>query len=92
MKNPDGDDKEARAEYDKAELESLAAKKAEAAAKPGEDEIAAARFNAKEDYQVREALNTLKAFEIHRKIASSSSVPFEVQPAVQADAAVKAER
>ena len=37
-----------------------------------EDEMAPMKFNPKEDYQVREAVNYLKSYEIFKKIASTS--------------------
>jgi carboxyl-terminal processing protease len=64
-------------EYKKEELESLTKKKDKnAKGDKGkddaglDDEMSPMKFNAKEDYQVREAVNYLKGFEVFKKIAN----------------------
>ncbi|MBC7691541.1 MAG: PDZ domain-containing protein [Methylotenera sp.] len=95
MVNPDGDvagdlstapkvpGKESSKEYKKEELEALGKKK-EKVEKLDED-LAPQKFVAKDDYQVREAVNYLKSFEIYKKIANS-----QAPAAVQATAAAQA--
>jgi carboxyl-terminal processing protease len=61
-------DKE-KGEFKKEELETLAKKKdKDGKATKEEDEMAPLKFNPKEDYQVQEALNYLKSYEIFRKL------------------------
>jgi carboxyl-terminal processing protease len=65
-------------EYKKEELESLTKKKDKNAkgdkkddtSNSLDDEMSPMKFNAKEDYQVREAVNYLKGFEVFKKIAT----------------------
>lgn len=79
MANTDGEAKEEKkqpgGDYQKEELEALmskGSKKADAKdGKPQDDDMAPTRMNPKEDYQVREALNYLKSYDILRKIALS---------------------
>jgi carboxyl-terminal processing protease len=39
-----------------------------------DDEMSPLKFNAKEDYQVREAVNYLKSFDLYKKLAAQSSL------------------
>ncbi len=67
----DGPGKE-KGEFKKEELETLAKKKdakdSKDDKKKEEDEMAPLKFNPKEDYQVQEALNYLKSYEIFKKL------------------------
>ena len=76
MVNPDGDEgaptpvAAARPEYRTEELEAAIKKKDGKLADKADDD-SPAKFNPKEDYQVREALNHLKSFELYKRIAAA---------------------
>jgi carboxyl-terminal processing protease len=57
-----------KSEFKKEELENLGKKKPDYGKKSEDDELSPMRFNAKEDFQVKEALNYLKGFEIFKRI------------------------
>lgn len=85
MVNPDGKESGDK-EFKPEELETLGKKGSEKASKDKdkdkdkEDEMSPLKFNAKEDYQVREALNYLKSYEIFQKLAAgkaASAAPAE---------------
>jgi carboxyl-terminal processing protease len=63
-------------EFRKEELELIGKKKDKDAKtdpkKSDDDEMSPLRFNPKEDYQVREALNYLKSYEVFKKLAASN--------------------
>ena len=69
MVNTDEDPagKEAK-EFKKEELETLGKKKDEKTEKLDADEMTPVKFVAKDDYQVKEALNYLKSFELFKKM------------------------
>jgi carboxyl-terminal processing protease len=71
--NKDGPDAGKSDDFNKEELESLGKGGKKLAkdkdAKDSEDDLAPTRMNPKEDYQVKEALNHLKSYEIFRHIA-----------------------
>jgi carboxyl-terminal processing protease len=79
MLNPDGEDeqvagKDTSDDFNKEELDALGrkeklAKDAKDSQGSVEDEMAPLRLNPKEDYQVREALNHLKSYEIFKHLA-----------------------
>lgn len=81
-------------EYKKEELDVLLksggkkkaadVKSSSVADKKEEDEMAPQRMNPKEDYQVREALNYLKSYEIFRKLAVTDRNPSATEKAVEA--------
>ena len=80
MLNPDDEapGKDSSKEFKKEELETLAKEgKKEKPAKDAkdEDELSPLKLNPKEDYQVKEALNQLKAYEIFRHIATTDKSP-----------------
>lgn len=60
-------------EFKKEELEGISKKSKgdDKAEKKEEDDMSPLRFNPKEDYQVREALNYLKSYEIFKRLAVS---------------------
>jgi carboxyl-terminal processing protease len=87
MMNPDGDEpaedsKTARIEYKKDELDSLT-KIGKSKGKKGidknapssveDDEMGPTKMNPKEDYQVHEALNYLKSFDVFKKISTGDA-------------------
>ncbi|MEK6577744.1 MAG: S41 family peptidase [Bdellovibrionota bacterium] len=83
MANPDD---EAAKDYKKDELEAMVRESKDKDKKKGdkrdskdkspieEDEMAPARFNPKEDYQVREALNYLKSYEVMKRLAVDDGI------------------
>ncbi len=84
MANPDGEDAK---DFKREELELLGKKKDKGdktEKKLDDDEMSPLRFNPKEDYQVREAINYLKAFDVFKKIGS----PMQVSPAAAQKAAM----
>jgi carboxyl-terminal processing protease len=75
MANPDGDS--GVKDFKKEELDALALAKPAAGApsKKIDDDMQPLKINAKEDYQVREALNYLKSYEIFKKLAMEGKGP-----------------
>lgn len=75
MANPDGKDEKsekAKEEFKKEELDAALMKKGKKGDKDAskdEDDFAPIKISPKEDYQVREALNYLKSYEIIKKLA-----------------------
>ncbi len=68
MANPDGEENK---DYKKEEIESIVKKdKKKDKDKKEDDDMTPTKFVAKEDYQVKEALNCLKAFEVFKKITA----------------------
>jgi carboxyl-terminal processing protease len=73
--NEEGEDKE----YSKDELESLINKKDEKKGKePSDEDMQPLKINPKEDYQVQEALNYLKSYDVMKKISTNGE---KVDPA-----------
>ena len=90
MVNPDGDEgAPSRPEYKKEELEASLKKKSDKSPDKA-DEDGPPKFNAKEDYQVREALNHLKSFELYKRIVASESA-VEAVPAAATSSPLKAD-
>ena len=90
MVNTDGGDSEKsdkeKTDFKTDELESLGKKKkGDKNAKDDEDDMTPIKFNAKEDFQVREAINYLKSYELFKKI--SSKTPSESAKVSKGDAA-----
>ena len=89
MLNPDGEDsasssdepKVTRAEYKKEELQSITkssksknkGKDSDKSTSADDDDMAPTKVNPKEDYQVHEALNYLKSFDVFKKISGGDS-------------------
>jgi carboxyl-terminal processing protease len=84
MANPDGDSGKSREDFKKEELEYLgkASKKSKDTVADGkdskdskesgaDDDMAPLKMNPREDYQVREALNYLKSYDVFRKLTVS---------------------
>ena len=76
--NPEGEETSTNKEFKKEELDALSkdgkSKKTDKAEKsdklkPEEDEMAPLKFNPKEDFQVKEAVNYLKSYSIFKKLA-----------------------
>jgi carboxyl-terminal processing protease len=68
-------------EYKKEELDSMVGKPKGKSGKDGkggseEEELAPVRFNPKEDFQVREALNYLKSYELFKKLNAAETTGF----------------
>lgn len=80
MVNPDNEkaEKTASEEFKKEELENLINKKksdkSDKKDSRDDDDMSPMKFNAKEDYQVREAINYLKSYEIFKKISDADAV------------------
>lgn len=80
MLNPDGEAAgDGSKDFDKEDLEAMSAKDKDKkkdklgkeSKEPSDDELAPTKINPKEDYQVKEALNYLKSYEIFRQMATS---------------------
>lgn len=71
MVNTDGGEEK---EFKKEELENLGKKKGDSkASSKDDDDMSPLRFNAKEDYQVKEAMTYLKSYEVFKKLAAAES-------------------
>jgi carboxyl-terminal processing protease len=83
MLNPDGEEtaKAEKSEFKKEELDALSKSSKKGKGSKDDDKSAAdddltpMKFNAKEDYQVREAVNYLKGFEVFKKIGMPETSP-----------------
>jgi carboxyl-terminal processing protease len=85
MMNPDGDEGDksnSKDEFKKEELDALSkagAKKGKKDAKDDkevvDDELAPTKMNPKEDFQVKEAVNYLKSFDVFKKISLEGTAP-----------------
>jgi carboxyl-terminal processing protease len=70
ISNPDGGDIETSTkEFRKEELENLSKKSGSSSG--SDDEMAPAKFNPKEDYQVQAAVSQLKSYDVFRKIVAA---------------------
>ena len=70
--------KEAKPEFKKEELDTMSKEKKKASSKDSkdskdEDDMTPVRMNPKEDYQVKQALTSLKSYEVFRKITMTGS-------------------
>lgn len=72
--NPEAGSKEEREDFRREELESLSKKDSDRdSKKPSEEESRPMRFVAKEDFQVSEALNYLKSFDVFKRMGQKSA-------------------
>lgn len=79
MVNEDGVSKDSasKGEFKREELESLGKKddKDSKKSKAGDDDMAPLKFNPKEDYQVKQAVNYLRSFDVYKRISGLGAAP-----------------